>query len=408
MGLPVLFLSREYVFQRLGLNRNLGIICVTIFGNVFAKFLWYSLLPLHLRALGASDWEIGVAFTLLAIAQTLVAIVGGHLADRYGRRNLIALPTLLSGPLFIAAALTDRWGVVVALIVVNNMLSALQSPGMNALIMESSASNQVARAFSFTETAVLLGLILGPLAGAALLGSFDIPAMMFANALVLIVTGLVRWFGLVESAQHTVGATSPRLRSALDANVRWYIIIGACVSASFAIVFGPYFAILARDAWHTSEAEINLLWSAGSFASLIGIFLGRLSDRWGGRRVFILGALGFGVGTLAWGMAPTWETGLLPLLIAFAFSEGMFIALMALQANITTPATRSSVIGIITTMTGLIGGLGPTFGAGLIMLGGNPLPFIAAGALGLLAIAAVIPIRAATIPSSRRRAADAE
>jgi len=381
------------VLQQIGLNRNLAIICVTIFGNVFTKFMWYSLLPLHLRALGANDWEIGIAFTSLAIAQTLVAIVGGRWADRYGRRNLIALPTLLSGPLYIVAALTNNWIVVVTMIVGNNILSALQSPGMNALIMESSDTNQVARAFSFTETAVLLGLILGPLAGAALLGRFNIPAMMFANAIVLIAMGIARWVGLVDSAQHTVGAGLPKLRAAIDVNVRWYIIIGACVSASFAIVFGPYFAILARDAWHNSEAEINLLWSAGSFASLVGILLGRLSDRWGGRRVFIMGAFGFGVSTIAWGIAPTWETGLIPLLIAFAFSEGLFIALMALQAKITTPETRSSVIGIITTMTGLIGGLGPTFGAWLITLGGNPLPFIAAGAMGLLAIAAVMPIR---------------
>jgi MFS family permease len=94
-------------------------------------------------------------------------------------------------------------------------------------------------------------------------------------------------------------------------------------------------------------------------------------------------------------------------LIAFAFSEGLFIALMALQAEITTPETRSSVIGIITTMTGLIGGLGPTFGAWLITLGGNPLPFIAAGAMGLLAIVAVTPIRVSTTQSSRTRDADA-
>ncbi len=381
------------MLNQLGLNRNLIVICGTIFVNVFVKFLWYSLLPLYLRTLGANDWEIGIAFTLIVVAQTLVAIVGGALADRFGRRAMIALPTLASGPLFIIAALTDQWLVVVAMIIGANILSALQSPGLNALVMESAGASQIARAFSFTESAVLLALILGPLAGAALLGAFNIPAMMIVTGGAFIVTGVVRQWGLRDAAQRTVGAALPKLRSALDANVRWYIIIGACTSAAFAIVFGPYFAILARDAWHNSEAEINILWAAGSGASLLGILLGRLSDRWGARPVFVLGALGFGVGAIAWGLAPTWQTGLLPLLIAFGFSEAMFIALMALQASITTPATRSSVIGIMTTATGLIGGLGPTLGAWLIALGGNGLPFMAAGVMGLVATVAVVPIR---------------
>ena len=382
------------MFQRIGLNRNLAVICVTIFGNVFAKFLWYSLLPLHLRALGANDWEIGVSFTLLFMAQTLVAIVGGTLADRYGRRNLIALPTIASAPLYFIAALTHNWLVVVAMIIVSNILSALQSPAMNALVMESTETNQVARAFSFTESAVLTALVIGPTVGAGLLGVLDIPTMMFASGVMLFLTGVIRWIGLRDSARRQVGMGLPKLRAAIDVNVRWFIIIGACVSGSFAIVFGPYFAILARDAWHNSEAEINLLWAAGSFASLVGILLGRLSDRWGARRVFGLSALGFGVGAIVWGIAPSWQIGLIPMLIAFTFSEGMFIAYMALQAKITTPESRSSVIGIITTLTGLIGGLGPTLGAWLIALGGNALPFIAAGAMGLLAIGATLPIRA--------------
>ncbi|MBI5034100.1 MAG: MFS transporter [Chloroflexi bacterium] len=381
------------MLKRIGLNRNLAIISVTIFGNVFAKFLWYSLLPLHLRALGANDWEIGISFTLISVAQTVVAIIGGTLADRYGRRNLITLPTFVASPLYLIAALTNSWPVVVAMIIGTNIMSAFQSPAMNAMIMESSESSQVARSFSFSETAVLLALITGPIVGAALIGSFNIPTLILVSAVMLLITGFLRWLGLRESTQHTVGTALPKLRTAIDTNVRWFIIIGACVSGSFAIVFGPYFAILARDAWHNNEAEINLLWAAGSFASLIGIGLGRLSDRWGARRVLMLSAIGFAVGTIAWGISPSWETGLIPLLIAFVFSEGMFIAQMALQAEITKPETRSSVIGIITTTTGLIGGLGPTLGAWLITLGGNPMAFVAAGAMGLLAIGATLPIR---------------
>jgi DHA1 family tetracycline resistance protein-like MFS transporter len=165
------------------------------------------------------------------------------------------------------------------------------------------------------------------------------------------------------------------------------------LSSSFAIAFGPFFSLLARDIWHNTDAEINLIWAVGSAASMVGILLGRMSDRWGARQVFALGALGFGISTAAWGLATSWQWGLAPLLIAFGFSEGAFIAYSTLQTEITTKETRTSVFGVITTTTGMISGLAPTFGAWLVSLGGYPLPFVAAGAMSLAAIGAMWPIR---------------
>jgi MFS family permease len=102
---------------------------------------------------------------------------------------------------------------------------------------------------------------------------------------------------------------------------------------------------------------------------------------------------GYGISTLAWGIAPVWEWGLLPLLFAFGFSEAAWIATETLQTEITTRDTRTSVFGVITTVTGVVGGMGPTLGAWLIVLGGNPMPFLAAGVSGLLAMAAILPLR---------------
>ena len=53
------------MFTRLQANRNLTIMCATISVAVVGNFMWYPLLPLHLRSLGASDWDVGIAFTLM-------------------------------------------------------------------------------------------------------------------------------------------------------------------------------------------------------------------------------------------------------------------------------------------------------------------------------------------------------
>ena len=381
------------MFKRIGLTRNLSIISATIFTNLFARYTWYALLPLHLRSLGANELEVGAVFTTFMFARNLLGIVGGALGDRFGRRTTIALSTFAMGPFFALAAFATDWRLFAAMLTCGEVCSVFQAPPMNALIMESTEENRIARAFSFTEAAVLFGLVIGPLAGAGLISAFNIKVLIIFNGIILILTGIVRGIGLRDTTTHRMAQTSWKVRAAIDANVRWYIALSILMVASFGIVFGPFFAILARDTWHNNDAEINLLWAIGSFASFLGIFIGRLSDHWGGKRIFVMSAIGYGLMTMAWGLAPTWEWGAVPLVLAFLFGEAMFMAQQTIQAAITSPESRSSVIGVIITVSGVIGALGPTLGAQLAQVGGNSITFIGAGIAGLLMIATIIPIR---------------
>jgi MFS family permease len=217
--------------------------------------------------------------------------------------------------------------------------------------------------------------------------------LILVNGFVVMGNGILRGWGLRDSVVQRVGSVAPKLHTAIDVNVRWFMVVAALVVGSFAIVYGPYFAILARDAWHNSDAEINWLWSAGCVASLVGILFGRLADHWGGKRVLLISAFLYGVSTIAWGIAPTWVWGFVPMMVSFAFSESLFMAQQTVQAEITTPATRASVIGVISTAAGFVGGLCPTMAAWSIILGGNPMPFVAAGVMGLLVMLAIAPVR---------------
>ncbi len=380
------------MLTRFGLNRNLSVLSATIFVNVFARFTWDPLLPLYLRRLGASDFEIGVAFSLMTLARSLFSIFGGALADRYGRRAVLALPMFAIGALFIAASATTDRALLIALLVLANAFAALQWPALAAMTAESAVNDQLARAYSWIEAAVLIGLIGGPLIGAALLGILDIPGLIAINGIVLLAMGAVRMVALRETALTARGASVHQVRAAFNANMLWFIALMCLEAAAFSIVFGPFFAIFARDAWQLSETDINLLFSLGSFASFLGIGLGRLTDRWGARRVVWTNALGFGIAAAVWGIAPSWEWGIVPLLLAFGFAEGFLIARQTMQAEITTKETRSSVIGVIATISGFAGGIAPTLGVWLIILGGNAAPFIAVGAMGLLMAVSVAPI----------------
>jgi len=391
--------------SRLKLNRNLTIMCVTISVAVLGNFTWYPLLPLHLRSLGANDWEIGVTFTLMGIARTLFAVVGGALADRIGRRLMLTLPHFACVLLYFVAAMMTNWVALVVVLVLLNALNALNGPAFSAIIAESVSEDRVAHAFSATETALLFGLIAGPLAGAALVSQFSISMLMGLYGFVLLAVVSVRFFGIQES-ERPPRVTAPKLRAAIDARVMWYIAANSLIIMAFGICFGPYFTILARDAWQRNESEINLLFAVGNIASLGGIWLGRRADRWGNLRVMMLGLLVSAFGMAGWGIATSWEWGLAPMALTFLFSEGAFIALQAISAQITTRETRASVLGFVGTVSGVIGGLGPTLAAGLIVWGGNAVPFIASGVMCLGAVAASRQIE--KLPRSKVASAQAE
>lgn len=381
------------MLTKLGVNRNLAVICITIFMNLFARGAWASLLPLYLRSLGANDWQVGISFTLTGLAQTLFGFFGGILADRYGRRTISASTTIAMGVLYLMTWFVHEWYAIVAVLVLINVLGALQWPPLNALIAESSGEGNAARSYSFSEAAVLLGITLGPLFGALVIGIIDIPGLMLLHGVTLLATGLMRWFGLEDHHTHHARRGLPDLRMVFDKNLTWFIIAGACISISFSIPFGPFFSLLANDVWKNSAAEINVLFSIGNVAALGGIFIGRLGGRMDARKVMMLCAGVFGFTCMLWGISPTWQVGLIPLLIAFAFSEGAYIAEQTVQAQITKPETRSSIIGIIITATGIFGGLGPTLGAWLVGIGGDALPFIASGIIALLTIGAATQIK---------------
>ncbi len=180
------------MLSKIQLNRNLAVMSATILVNVFVVFTWNPLLPLHLRALGANNSEIGISFTLMTIARTLFAVFGGALADRFGRRLLLTLPHYASAVLYLIAGFTNEWTVLVAILVSTNALNAVLNPAFNAIIAESVTEDRVARAYSATEVAVLGGLVLGPLVGAGLVTVISIPTLMVLYGVTLFFTTTVR------------------------------------------------------------------------------------------------------------------------------------------------------------------------------------------------------------------------
>ena len=376
-------------------NRNLIIATGTACLNVVGNGLWNALLPLYYRQLGASDSEIGLAFTLTMLAHTLLQIFGGVMADRIGRRAILFAMTL-NAPLFVIAGTTGDWRVVLIAHSGTRMLMGTQWPALFALISESVPRAAQGKAFGVFEFAIGVGATIGPAVGALLISQFNvgIGALMAVHGVIVGCTAITRGVLMREGAR---GAppSAEQLRSAVSRDVLWFVLsLGLFSLAETLTLGGPFFALFTHDVWRASEAEINLLTSVGSFIGvLVGLWGGHWTDRAGARRVMLVTAGGTGLTLVAWILSPTLAWGFAPVLANFVCVQILMVAQQAQMSAMTSPQTRASMAGLMGTAQSLMGSSGPVVGAALVPLLGPASPFALGALASLLSACAVSHVK---------------
>ncbi len=385
------------------LSRNTISLSITVGLVLTAYFAWSPLIALHIRDLGATELEVGLAFSIFTLANYLPAMLGGMIADRFGRKWVITAPGLLLAPLYIAAGLTQNWITLTILLSCTNFFGAMQWPAMQALMSESDEERR-ATAFSLMEVFVLGAAIIGPLASSFVLPTVGISGLIIAHGIILIPASIIRMLELRETHQPRQRTTlnSKNWRKTFPKAVLWVVAANTLLALALGLSFeGPFGALLANDIWRLDEVQIQWLNAAGAAAALLGVWLGSKADVWGSKRIWVGAALGFGVMLAGWGLSPTWEIGLFFFLGANIFYEAIFIVAAALVAQYSTRATRSSVFGFQTTAAGFATAAGPTLGAWSAAVTTLAAPFLIAAVSMIASLGLLTKVKDAPVSESK-------
>ncbi len=152
---------------------------------------------------------------------------------------------------------------------------------------------------------------------------------------------------------------------------RWVLtatVLGAALTFIDATVVNLALPHLAADLGAGSEA---LTWVVNGYTltlSALVLLGGALGDRFGRRRVYVIGVVGFAVASAACGLAPNVET-----LVAARAAQGVGAALLTpgslalLQATFTA-RDRPRAIGAWSGFTGVAGAIGPFLGGWIIQV----------------------------------------
>lgn len=346
------------------MRRNLWTMNLTVCAIITALFLWDPILPNVLRERGASEREIAWVFLLRNLGFWGFQLVGGWLADRWGRVPCIVWPTLGTAALFAVASQCHDIFWFVTCLVGANVMSSLQFPAFMALIGESASDESRGRAFGWFEMLANVGGAVGPFVGAwILLQGAGYSTLLALTAAAFLGCFFARLWGLTEPPTARTRFTLAGLQRRLTPSFwRLAFVIGLVHFVWGMTFLGPFIALDSENdrgmSYESINAMIGLCWFAAIPLCIVG---GWLVDRFGARRVLALGLLGHAGLVLAWSLAPA-PWALPVLLLAFAIGEGSIIGSELLTVEGVEAQWRGLLLGVIGLVTGICQGLAAPLG----------------------------------------------
>jgi MFS family permease len=254
---------------------------------------------------------------------------GGALGDRFDRRTLLALASVLLGVLSTALGLNALFvhPSFVVLILVPALaagLAGLSGPLRNAAIPTLVAPNELVAAISLNQVIINLGTLVGPALAGILLATVGLSWCYFLDAITFAVLVLAT---LMMAPMKPVGEHSgvKTLRAIRDGftYVRRHAVVQAVYLVDLnAMVFGlprALFPAVTKHVYRAGPEILGLLYAApGAGALLMALttgWLGRVRRR---GRLVVLVVLAWGVVMALFGLVPVLWVGLVCLAVAGA------------------------------------------------------------------------------------------
>ena len=162
-------------------GRNILILSIVFLVSSFALNLISPILPIYIKgSLGASMTELGFVFSMSNAVAAAILILSGFLSDKYGRKRLHALGTLLAAFPPLMYALAKNWMDLVPWVMLSGFATGLYIPIRWAIIADDSSTETMASAYSWTNISWSIGSTIAPFVGGVAADFFGIRFPFFA------------------------------------------------------------------------------------------------------------------------------------------------------------------------------------------------------------------------------------
>jgi len=269
--LPFKFLSGA-------LNRDLKLLFVATSIGAFGDGLYFFILPLYVRGLGANPVEVGIFFSVMVLAAAFTPLLGGYLADKYDRKKVMIVGWLIWVPVPILLSLAENWRQLLPGAVLYGFW--IGQPAFGAYIASSAEKDRMTLTFTTLSASWSLGYIFSPALGAYL---FEAVGIRWVFYLAFILYGTCTALLFLISSQG-VAAQTPRFSPTVTSLGRKRLLVWSAFFAVITFVLllvRPLIPQILEDEFYLTKSRVGVLGSITFFGSaVLGIYLGRVGDKW--------------------------------------------------------------------------------------------------------------------------------
>ena len=347
--------------------------------------------------LTGSALDLGLVGLVQFVPVVALALVVGHVADRYDRRLVVRTAQLVEAvaALALAVGTAEAWldiRAIFVLLFVAGTARAFELPTMHALVPGLVPSPLFSRAVAGSTSANQVAIVLGPAVGGVLYAAgpgavYLACAILFVAASVLVtlirierpalsrgpftLASLFAGFGYLRSRRELVGVISLDL---------------------FAILLGGAIALLpvyARDILRVGPEGLGLLRSAPAVGALASsIVLARHPLRRRAGRILFAVVMGFGAATAVFAVSTSLALSLVALALCGAFDAVSVVIRFSLVQTRTPSEMRGRVSSVNSLFVGASNTLGD-FEAGLTAAWFGTVPAVLIGGIGSVLVAVI-------------------
>ncbi len=152
-------------------------------------------LPIFAARLGLKITLIGMLLTTSILLGTLLAPIGGRVADRFSRKALIVIGMAVFIISMVLIPITNSFQQLLAAVVIQGISGAIYMPAASALTVEEGRKYGMGSTMSVFFLAMSIGMAIGPLLGGVIADFASINLVFYTAALMgAIGTSLLIWF----------------------------------------------------------------------------------------------------------------------------------------------------------------------------------------------------------------------
>lgn len=359
----------------------------------------FPFLPLYVKSLGAVtrlniELLAGLVFSGQAFTMMIASPIWGALADRWGRKLMVER-AMFGGALVLGMMAFVRSAEELVLLRAIQGLITGTIAAANALVAATVPRERTGYAMGLLQVGMGCGVGIGPVIGGAVADAFGYRAAFYVTGVLLAIGGTIVHFGVEEQFAAPQSIKGNRLGFWAE----WRHILSApgvmmTYSLRFMNQMGrmifipilPMFVLgLIANPERVNSFTGLVIGTASAATAIFAVFLGRLGDRVGHRRILIFSFLFCGVFFYLQSLVTAgWQLLVLQALVGVSLG-GIVPGIGALLAKYTQRGEEGAVYGLDNAIVSGARALGPMLGVGVAMWLGFRAVFVSAALLYLAA-----------------------